>query len=75
MDDTARYEPIIVEMAKLELKPGDRLLVKVTDPVPIEELERVARHLRQKLGGEIPVIVINADGVEVLVIAPAEKLF
>lgn len=75
MDDTSRYEPIIAELTKLMLKPGERLLVRVRYPATSAELEGMARHLKQALGEDIPFIVINADGVEVSVIQPAEKLF
>jgi hypothetical protein len=52
------------EIGKLDLAPGDILVVKVDRMIPSETADRIAAHVKPKL----------PDGVQVLVIDPAIEL-
>ena len=64
-------EVLRVEIAKLELKPGDILAVRVPLGTPAKMIERINEHLREILSPENKGFVYT-DAVELSVITHAE---
>lgn len=68
-------EVITVEIAKLSLKPGERLVVRVASPMTENEVSELKKYLYTFLGPDIPGIILVGDDITLSVIEPAEKLF
>jgi len=59
LDVTVRA--ITVEVAKLSLKPGDKLLVKIAGTLTAEQGHRLAAQIVDVIGDDIPVLVVDDD--------------
>jgi hypothetical protein len=70
-----RYDVVRIEVAKLQLKPGDRLLVTVPERrFTWAEFRDLYEELQQWVGSDIPCF-ISTDIIEYTVVEPATRLF
>lgn len=60
-----------VDVAKLNIRPGDVLMVKVDRPITQDTAERIRRGFQEafeKSGGNLPEILVIDGGIEVQVV-------
>lgn len=70
--ETPQIEVLRVEIAKLELKPDDKLLVTLPKGTPREHAMFVHQSLERILGAADRYIVKTAD-VEVSIVSPSDR--
>lgn len=69
--DASKYEAITVEVSKLQLKPGDTLVIRATKPLPQADHESLANALRYICPEGVKGVVLNAGIiVEVVSLEP-----
>ena len=49
------------EVARLKLEPGDLLVVLLRDRIPLAEIDRIVRNLREALPAGISVVILSGD--------------
>lgn len=71
----ADMDVLRVEIAKLTLKPGDKLVVRVPAEMAEDNVEALRRYLYTFLGPDIHGLILHGDEITLSVLEPAEKLF
>ena len=61
-------ESISARVARLEVKPGETLVVKILDRISAEEVERLQVRLKESLPDGVKCIILG-DGAELAVVA------
>ena len=64
-------DPQSAEVKRLEIRPGDRLVVKIDREVSPGEFDSIARSLRKTFGPDVP-IFLSEPGIDIKVIGPDE---
>jgi len=64
--------PGIAEIRRIQLRPGDRLVVQLDHQVDDEEFDRLLGDLRKAFSPDVPILLIE-PGIDITVIGPADS--
>jgi len=63
-NDTVDGIRFVGELQRLDVKPGDRFVISVPGPIPMEACERIRQQWKDFIGGDVPVLILS-DGIKI----------
>lgn len=71
MEAEQPVDPVVTQISKLDMKPGDILVVRYQRPVPDEQMDRIAAQLVELTG--LKKVLVFDEPVDISIISPTES--